>query len=173
MNVSQKTPLAPEREGRKNLRRWGHSNPFKIKCAFKAETDEHTPETPSHRISFSKSSALLRHSDPFPMMPSRKPSGSEGFLTETRQVFRHIFQWSFLWDTHQQWPKFFRVFESVSYLVFIVLWSSFSINIILSAGTRMSPLLLAPGQRSGVVLSTFYHLMFFQKNSQSLLHNEK
>jgi hypothetical protein len=55
--------------------------------------------------------ALLRHSDPFSMMPLRKPSGSEGFLTETRQVFPHLVQWSFLWDTHQ-------------YLVFIVLPST-------------------------------------------------
>jgi hypothetical protein len=45
------------REVRKNLRRRGYSDSFKIKCAFKAET-EHTPETPSHRIPFLKSSSL-------------------------------------------------------------------------------------------------------------------
>jgi hypothetical protein len=59
MSVSQKTPLATKREVRKNLTQRGHSDPFKIKCAFKAET-EHPPETetPSHCIPFSKLSSL-------------------------------------------------------------------------------------------------------------------
>jgi tRNA A37 threonylcarbamoyladenosine dehydratase len=57
MSVSQKTPLALEREVRKNLRRRGYSDSFKIKCAFKVET-EHTLETSSHHIPYSKSSSL-------------------------------------------------------------------------------------------------------------------
>jgi hypothetical protein len=45
MNVSQKTSLASEKEVRKNLRRRGQSDPFKIKCAFKAEAGAHTGDT--------------------------------------------------------------------------------------------------------------------------------
>jgi hypothetical protein len=106
--------------------RWGKTwddevtpTPSKSSAHSKRRLSTHRRHLP---IAFpSRNRALSRHSDPFSMMPLRKPSRSEGFLTETRQVFPHLVQWSFLWDTHQQWPKNFRVFESVSYLVFIVL----------------------------------------------------
>ncbi len=107
-------------------KRWGKTwddevtpTPSKSSAHSKRRLSTHRRHLP---IAFpSRNRALSRHSDPFSMMPLRKPSGSEGFLTETRQVFPHLVQWSFLWDTHQQWPKNFRVFESVSFLVFIVL----------------------------------------------------
>jgi hypothetical protein len=127
MSVShQKTPLASEREVRKNLRWQIHSDPFKIKCPFKAET-EHTLETPSHCIPFSKLSSLasFRHvlndalEKTFRIWRFSHSGSVKFFLPLSSGVFCET---ETLQDTHQQWLKFFRVFESVSYLVFILLW---------------------------------------------------
>lgn len=73
MSAWQKTQIARKREVGKDFMWWGHSDPFKIKSAFKKQA-QYTPKTPSCCISFLKSSSLMSFG-PFSTMPWRKPSG--------------------------------------------------------------------------------------------------
>jgi hypothetical protein len=88
----------------------------------------HTGDTfPSHSLLEIELSPIIQTRSqwcPWENLPDLKV-----FSLRHVKFFPHHAQWSFLWDTHQQWPKNFRVFESVSFLVFIVLCHRLGNNI--------------------------------------------